>query len=115
MKKIFAVGFLLQLSLTISVNATESELVKKSTNGYCHYKTSDFYSRTINYEPFDTLSSCLASGGKLPPTNKENNTSPAVKMSRTMICHGKDSAFYEQTKNFVAFESLEACRANGGK
>lgn len=84
MKKIFAVGFLLQLSLTISVNATESELVKKSTNGYCHYKTSDFYSRTMNYEPFDTLSFCLASGGKLPPTNKENNTSPAVKMSRTI-------------------------------
>lgn len=115
MRKFFAVGLMLQLVMPNCVNAAESNLVKKSTNGYCHYKTSDFYSRTMNFEPYDSLSACIASGGKFPPTNKETNTSPVVKMSRTMICHDKDSAFYEQTKNFVAFESLEACRAHGGK
>ena len=115
MRKIITASLLIQFTLMTYVHAADDNIVKKSANGYCHYKTSDFYNRTMNFEPFDTLSSCLASGGKLPPTNKENNTSPAVKMSRTMICHDTNSAFYAQTKNFVAFESLESCRANGGK
>ena len=115
MRKIFVASLLAQMTLMNFTFAEDVNVVKKSANGYCHYKTSDFYSRTMNYEPFDTLSSCLASGGKLPPTNKESNTSPKVKMSRSMICHDTNSAFYEQTKNFVAFESLELCRANGGK
>lgn len=92
-----------------------ASFVKKSRNGYCHYQTSDFYTRTMHFEKFETLGACMESGGKFPPTNKVTNTTPEVKMSNSMICHDKNSAFYEQTKNFVAFENLENCRANGGK
>ncbi|MBZ9610853.1 hypothetical protein [Rheinheimera maricola] len=114
-KSTIFIASLLFVNSTVA-NADEAEsFVKKSRNGYCHYNTSDFYTRTMNYEKFDTLSSCLESGGKIPPTNSNDHTAPEVKMSRSMICHDKSSAFYEQTKNFVAFESLEACRFNGGK
>ncbi|SNY58480.1 hypothetical protein SAMN06297280_3416 [Arsukibacterium tuosuense] len=113
-KTIFIAGLLFIYSTAASGEESEN-VVKKSRNGYCHYQTSDFYTRTMHFEKFETLAACIASGGKFPPTNKVNNATPEVKMSNSMICHDKNSAFYEQTKNFVAFENLENCRANGGK
>ena len=115
MKELTNILLIVCLGFATFAAANEENIIKKSVNGYCHYHTSDFFSRTMNFEKFETLSSCLEAGGKFPPTNKERNTTPEVKLSRSMICHDKDSAFYEQTKNFVAFESLEACRRNGGK
>ena len=38
-----------------------------------------------------------------------------VKKSRSGICHGPDSPWYAQTANYIAFESIEACLASGGR
>ena len=38
-----------------------------------------------------------------------------VKMSKTGICHNPGSTYYEQTKNFVPYKSLEDCLNNGGR
>ena len=38
-----------------------------------------------------------------------------VKMSNSGLCHPPQSSWYERTKNYQAFESLEACLASGGK
>jgi hypothetical protein len=40
--------------------------IKKSTTGICHKKGSQYYKQTKNFENFDTLKKCLASGGRLP-------------------------------------------------
>ena len=40
--------------------------VKKSTTGICHKKGTQYYKQTKNFENFDTLKKCLASGGRLP-------------------------------------------------
>lgn len=40
---------------------------------------------------------------------------PAVKMSRSGICHARGTVHYQQTIYFEAFNSMEACRAAGGR
>lgn len=40
---------------------------------------------------------------------------PNVKKSSTGICHAKDTTYYEKTKNFTAFDSLDQCVASGGR
>lgn len=40
--------------------------VKKSTSDICHEKGTTYYERTTNYEAFDSIEDCLASGGRLP-------------------------------------------------
>src|SRR5688500_5635784 len=42
-------------------------------------------------------------------------TEPAVKMSRSGICHERGTVHYQQTIYFETFESMEACRAAGGR
>ena len=43
----------------------------------------------------------------------ENN--PPVKMSKSEICHATDSSYYNRTKNFTAYETLDECLENGGR
>lgn len=38
-----------------------------------------------------------------------------VKMSNSGICHKPGSTYYEQTKNFVPYKSLQDCLNNGGR
>jgi hypothetical protein len=38
-----------------------------------------------------------------------------VKMSNTGICHAPGSTYYEQTKKFTAFKSLQECLNAGGR
>lgn len=41
--------------------------------------------------------------------------SQPVKMSNTGICHAPGSTYYEQTKKFTAFKSLQECLSAGGR
>lgn len=43
-----------------------SPQVKKSTSDICHEKGTTYYNRTTNFEPFNSIEECLASGGRLP-------------------------------------------------
>lgn len=38
-----------------------------------------------------------------------------VKMSNSKICHDRSSPYYSRTKNFKAFETLQACLLAGGR
>jgi len=40
---------------------------------------------------------------------------PAVKLSRSGICHAKGSTYYNRTYTFTAYPSLAACQAAGGR
>jgi len=40
---------------------------------------------------------------------------PAVKMSKSEICHAVDSSYYKRTKNFTSFETLKECINAGGR
>lgn len=38
-----------------------------------------------------------------------------VKQSSSGICHPEDSAFYDRTKNYKLFQTLESCLQQGGR
>lgn len=40
---------------------------------------------------------------------------PAVKMSKTGICHPKGGTHYSKTKNFTPYKSMDACIKAGGR
>jgi len=44
----------------------EADIIKKSSSGICHDKTSKFYEKTKKFKPFKTMKECLDSGGRLP-------------------------------------------------
>jgi hypothetical protein len=51
------------------------------------------------------LGASLAEASEIPP----------VKMSKSEICHAVDSSYYNRTKNFVAYETLDDCLEAGGR
>jgi hypothetical protein len=59
----------------------------------------------------------LAACASLPPSAHAQaaDTKPAVKMSRSGICHERGSVHHRQTIYFESFPSLEACLAAGGR
>ena len=38
-----------------------------------------------------------------------------VKMSNSGICHAPNTTYYEQTKNFTPYKSLDECLKAGGR
>ena len=38
-----------------------------------------------------------------------------VKMSNSGICHAPNTTYYEQTKNYTPFKSLDECLKAGGR
>jgi len=39
----------------------------------------------------------------------------SVKMSNSGICHAPNTTYYEQTKNFTPYKSLDDCLKAGGR
>jgi len=74
-------------------------LVKKSKSDICHDKYSSSYDRTKNYTSFDTLSSCLDSGGRLPKNYKGKTTSGTdSKNSSTLKQYQNTSTKYSRSQ-----------------
>ena len=40
---------------------------------------------------------------------------PPVKMSSTGICHAQGSTYYNQTKKFTAYKTVDECMKAGGR
>ena len=107
----------LALGFLMALNALAADaVVKKSDSGICHDASSSSYSNTKKFTPFDSIDACVKSGGKLPAGAKEA-VAPAevVKKSDSGICHDKSSPYYEKTKNFTPFKSMDECVKSGGK
>jgi hypothetical protein len=45
----------------------------------------------------------------------EASENPPVKKSKSEICHATDSSYYNKTKNFTSFNTLEECLASSNK
>lgn len=44
-----------------------------------------------------------------------DSANPPVKKSNTGICHPKGGTYYEQTKHFTSFNTMEECLKSGGR
>ncbi len=56
-------------NVVISTNesiSTNEPQVKKSKSSICHEKGTTYYSKTTNFQPFNSIQECLDSGGRLP-------------------------------------------------
>lgn len=54
------------LILVILCEPLLAETIKKSASGICHPPDSSYYERTQSFRAFDSVESCLGSGGRLP-------------------------------------------------
>jgi hypothetical protein len=43
------------------------------------------------------------------------NDQPPVKKSSSGICHPKGGSYYDRTRNFTSFNSMEECIKSGGR
>jgi hypothetical protein len=44
-----------------------------------------------------------------------SETKEPVKLSKSGICHSPSSTYYEQTKNFTPYKTLDECLKAGGR
>ena len=44
-----------------------------------------------------------------------DTANPPVKKSKTGICHKNGSKYYEQTKHYEVFQSIDECINSGGR
>jgi len=100
---------LLLLATCICAQGAAEPAVKKSESGICHARGAGNYAQTKKFESFDSMESCLASGGR------RAIAAPPVKKSRQGVCHERGMGSYEQTRDFEPYESMEACVAAGGR
>ncbi len=59
----FLLILIVGITLCLPVIADEPP-VKKSNNNICHPKGGEYYSRTKNYRPYQTMEECMKSGGR---------------------------------------------------
>ena len=57
-----------------SIDQENAPVVKKSKSGICHAKSSSSYSRTKNFTAYESLESCLNSGGRCPKRDSNCNS-----------------------------------------
>lgn len=50
-----------------------------------------------------------------PQPRRQSSSSGVVKKSNSGICHAPGTTYYARTKNFIAYNSLNACLNSGGR
>ncbi len=62
----------------------------------------------MNFKTFFFFSAMLLSAGIFAQEKP-------VKMSNSAICHAPNTTYYEQTKNFTPYKTLDECLKAGGR
>jgi hypothetical protein len=103
-----------------------ADLVKKSSSGICHSEASAYYSRTQNFTPYEDLSTCLSSGGRLPK-GQASAAASSSEYSRSQFGHGwsdedgdcqdarAEALIASSTVQPVQFASDDQCRVTRGR
>jgi hypothetical protein len=71
-----------------AANPNSEPLVKQSSSGICHDKSSSSFNRTKNYIPFDSIAACIEAGGRLPKGKTyqvDNATNEAIDEGRAFV------------------------------
>lgn len=82
------------LSLILLTPLANAETIKKSKSGICHDSSSPYYNRTKNFTSFNSLASCIDSGGRLPQgsisetSSKHKQPTKLPEYARSEFGHG---------------------------
>jgi hypothetical protein len=68
-------------------------IVKQSSSGICHDKTSASYNRTKKYQGFDSVAACIEGGGRLP----KSKTKQIDKATNEAIAEGRAFVLYNRS------------------
>lgn len=85
---VLAVLFSLSACGQSDIAAQTSPMVKQSTSGICHDKTSSSYHRTKNFVAFNSVAACIDSGGRLPKSKTnaiDKATKEAIEQNRSFV------------------------------
>jgi hypothetical protein len=122
--------FLIGLSFSHTADAA---VVKMSNSGLCHPPQSSWYERTKNYQAFESLDACLASGGELPKgisqaslKGSQEQSSKRQNYERSAFGHGWDDvdgdcqdsraeALISTSTTQVRFADKKRCRVITGR
>lgn len=74
-----------QLEQSKQVQTIINVAVKKSSSGICHDESSASFNRTKNFTPYDSVSACIASGGRLPKGAANDATNEAINEGRDFV------------------------------
>ena len=95
--KVSSLSLLLALGISFgsyAANSTSEPLVKQSSSGICHDKSSGSFNRTKNYIPFDTIIACIDAGERLPK-GKTNQVDKAT--NEAIEQGGEFSTLYDRS------------------
>lgn len=68
----------------------------------------------VNYAALSASTNKTSTSTK-SPTVTAPTADPAVKKSKTGICHAKGTTYYKQTTNFTPYNSIKDCLDSGGR
>lgn len=102
---LLAMVFALLLAAGTTISAHPGGLDSKG----CHSnrKTGEYHCHRAQTEPVDAQGIVSQSAGP--------SADGLVKLSKSGICHDKNSPWYEQTKNYTPFQSMSDCLQAGGR
>jgi hypothetical protein len=89
--KVLSLSLFIALAISFvscAENLTSNSLVKQSSSGICHDKSSGSFNRTKNYISFDTIAACIDAGGRLPKGKTyqvDNATNKAIDEGREFV------------------------------
>ncbi|MFA5129735.1 MAG: thermonuclease family protein [Patescibacteria group bacterium] len=70
-------------------------------------------SPTVQSEPL--MPSSVSSSSSSSKPSSATSDGPAVKKSKSNICHLKGTTYYFQTKEYTAYDTIQACLDSGGR
>lgn len=80
-----------------------------SSSGICHDRSSPWYDRTKNFEPYRTLDACLRAGGRLPKGTGERRTAePRQSAPNTRIITSSSAPRYDRDEFGSGWGNLDA-------
>lgn len=118
---------LVLISITVS-QPSIADTVKKTASGICHPIESSYYERVKKFDSFESLSSCIRSGGRPPKglsisnnTIEHKNEYDRSKFGHGWLDHDGDcqnsrmEALIQQSTVPVRFATNEKCRVVSGR
>ncbi|MEQ8185325.1 HNH endonuclease family protein [Marinobacter salarius] len=117
--------------LLIASGVASAAVVKKTSSGICHPPASPYYERTQDFEPFDSVDACVTSGGRLPKTLVQNQSTQPTESSSTSYArsafgngwddadgdcqNSRAEALIETSSTTVRFATDKECRVVTGR
>ena len=111
-KRIAIVSVLLLMPFFLTGCISSSSQSSNSDSFNILTSPSPIESSIVTEIPSPKIGTSVLEGSNNISPQTENNQ---VKMSKTGICHAPGTTYYERTKSFTAFKTVDECLASGGR